>query len=443
MRSLKGFQKNGIFKQQKCKFTNKVIKADGVVIGGGIGGSSISYELSKNNLNIICIDKEHIFGYHSTGRAAGLFSENYGSNVTKILSIISKEWFNNPPNDCITSDQDSIIKPAGLLGVSQQEYQDLLLQNMGPMSMDDNSYFARLSRENVKIISKQEALEINPLLNPDMMGDYAVYEPNAGDFDISLVHQSYMRGCRNNGVNMICDQNVDKISKLSNGNWEIVTNINSKNETIYECSLLINAANAWSNEIAILSGLYNENTVPQVYPKRRTIILFPCDNDEYNTILKSDNIFPWTMGVNETGNEFWYFSRQGKSGIILASPANTDDDEACDVQTNDLDIAICVDRIETYTNMKVNKIVNKWSGLRCYSADKNFMIGPDYANDKSFIWISGLQGQGVQAAPGYAKLCCDLVLNDKMSQIYMDFELNYNDISPNRSFIDKMNKEYV
>ena len=148
--------------------------------------------------------------------------------------------------------------------------------------------------------------------------------------------------------------------------------------------------------------------------------------------------------MNEDGAEFWYMFQQGYSGSMFASPANRDLDEACDAQATDLDIAICVDRIETYTNFKVDKILSKWAGLRCYSTDGNPIHGKDNYDD-TFIWVAGLAGQGIQSCPGYSQLVANIILydqneNDIHSNKYnikhidnlLQLGFDYNDINPKR-----------
>ncbi len=64
---------------------------------------------------------------------------------------------------------------------------------------------------------------------------------------------------------------------------------------------------------------------------------------------KGGNPIPFTVGLDETGKQFWYFVEQGKSGTILASPANTDEDIPCDAECTDFDVALTVDRVGVFS----------------------------------------------------------------------------------------------
>ena len=50
---------------------------DFIVIGEGIAGASVAYELVAHG-KVVVLEAESAFGYHSTGRSAAVMSENYG-----------------------------------------------------------------------------------------------------------------------------------------------------------------------------------------------------------------------------------------------------------------------------------------------------------------------------------------------------------------------------
>lgn len=52
------------------------VKADVLIIGGGIAGASVGYWLAPH-LKTVLLERESQPGYHSTGRSAALFSETY------------------------------------------------------------------------------------------------------------------------------------------------------------------------------------------------------------------------------------------------------------------------------------------------------------------------------------------------------------------------------
>ncbi len=78
-------------------------------------------------------------------------------------------------------------------------------------------------------------------------------------------------------------------------------------------------------------------------PKRRTALTFdpPADLDHRKWPLSCDM------------DEQWYFKPD--AGRILASPADQTPSPACDAQPEEMDIAICMDRIETMTSLTIGR----------------------------------------------------------------------------------------
>ncbi|WP_395382379.1 FAD-dependent oxidoreductase [Mesorhizobium sp. UC22_110] len=64
------------------------VKADVLIIGGGIAGASVGYWLAPH-LKTVLLERESQPGYHSTGRSAALFSETYGTRQVRALTAAS------------------------------------------------------------------------------------------------------------------------------------------------------------------------------------------------------------------------------------------------------------------------------------------------------------------------------------------------------------------
>lgn len=69
--------------------------ADVIVIGGGIAGVSIAYELSKS-VRVTVLEMESTLAYHTTGRSAALFLETYGGAQVRALTTASRAFFEEP-----------------------------------------------------------------------------------------------------------------------------------------------------------------------------------------------------------------------------------------------------------------------------------------------------------------------------------------------------------
>ncbi len=136
---------------------------------------------------------------------------------------------------------------------------------------------------------------------------------------------------------------------------------------------------------------------------------------------------PWPLLVDV--EEQFYLKPD--AGRILISPADETPSPPCDAQPEELDIAICIDRIETAFDLKIGRIENKWAGLRSFVADKCPVVGFDGAAT-GFFWLAGQGGYGIQSAPALARVAASLVLNRPIPQDILDQGLDERDLAPSR-----------
>ena len=105
-------------------------------------------------------------------------------------------------------------------------------------------------------------------------------------------------------------------------------------------------------------------------------------------------------------DETWYVKPE--VGQFLGSPADETPSPPCDAQPEEMDIAVAVDRIETGMTLKINRIKNKWAGLRSFVPDKNLVVGYDAV--PGFFWLAGQGGYGIQTGAAAGRLAADLAL---------------------------------
>ena len=130
-------------------------------------------------------------------------------------------------------------------------------------------------------------------------------------------------------------------------------------------------------------------------PKRRTAFVFDApDGIDTNS---------WPL-MADIGEEF-YIKPDG--GRLLGSPADETPMPPQDIQPDELDIAIAVDRIEKATTVKIKRIHNKWAGLRSFVADKTLVAGFD-SEAEGFFWLAGQGGYGIQTAPAMSSITAAL-----------------------------------
>jgi len=69
---------------------------DAIVIGAGIAGASTAAHLAADR-SVALVEAEDAAGYHSTGRSAAIWILNYGPPDVRVLTGLSRAFFENPP----------------------------------------------------------------------------------------------------------------------------------------------------------------------------------------------------------------------------------------------------------------------------------------------------------------------------------------------------------
>jgi D-arginine dehydrogenase len=104
--------------------------------------------------------------------------------------------------------------------------------------------------------------------------------------------------------------------------------------------------------------------------------------------------------------ETFYFKPD--AGRLLVSPADETPMAPCDVQPDDLDVAIAIDRLMRATTIDVRRVERKWAGLRSFAPDKTTVNGFDPLTE-GFFWLAGQGGYGIQTAEGMARCAKSLI----------------------------------
>ena len=360
-----------------------------------MAGASTAYELSAE-YRVVLLEREGQPGYHSTGRSAALFSEAYGPAQVRALSTGGKPFFLSPPDGFAEHD---ILSPRGAMFLGRADQQPQL------QAVFDE---ARRLVDTIRLIDAAAALKHVPVLRADYVGG-GVLEPDAMDIDVHALHQGYLKGMRARGGTVVTDAEVTDLIKTG-ADWHVATRAGD-----FRAPVVVNAAGAWADVVGDLAGADNIGLVP----KRRTAILFdPPDG------VDSD-AWPLVVDVDET----FYFKPD--AGKLLGSPADETPVPPCDVQPEDLDVAVAVDRIQTAADLPVRRIDHRWAGLRSFVPDKTPVVGYD-PTVAGFFWLAGQGGYGIQTAPGLGRLAAALAAGQAVPADLAELGVSAAALSPAR-----------
>ena len=369
------------------------------IIGGGIAGASLAYRLAEalgSGKDIKVFEREDRPGYHSTGRSAAVYTETYGPPIIRALTAGSRHFFDHPPKGFAANE---LLHPLGLLLAGTEDAR----------TQAEKIYAdCRALTPNVSFLEGTAISDLVPVLKPEWTA-VGVLEPDAMSMDVAALHEGYLRGFKEMDGKIIIDAEIMGIERSSHG-WKLDTKAGQ-----WTAEIVINAAGAWADEVATLAQLSPLGLIP----KRRTAIVFQAPDDLPET--------GWPM-VNDVQETFYF---KPDAGRILASPEEETPMPPCDVQPDELDIAITVDRLQTATTFDIKRIDNSWAGLRSFFSDGVPCAGFDAAQD-NFFWLAGQGGYGITTSDALARLSVSILLGQEIPGDLNDIGVNAAELDPGR-----------
>ena len=349
---------------------------DAIVIGGGIAGVSIGYELSADR-SVCLLEMEDQLAFHTTGRSVATFLESYGGRVVRLLTTGSRAFMEDPPDGF----GRPLLTALALLWVAPHgEAQDLR-----DMATSVGEFVT------MQTLTADEVDEVAPVFRPGWVA-LGLLEPGASEIDVASLHGGYAGGLQRRGGAVRTRAGAVAITR-SDGRWTVT----DRQGQSYEAPVLVNAAGAWCDQIAELAGVRPIG----IQPLRRTVFTFapPPGINSGRVPLVGD------VGAN------FYFKKEGAH--ILCSPADETPSPPCDAKVEEIDVARAIDVINAATTFNVRSIRSSWAGLRNFVADRSPVAGFD-DNAEGFFWFAGQGGYGIQIAPALAQIGASIVRTGEM-----------------------------
>lgn len=355
-----------------------------LIVGAGIAGASAAYQLS-DLCDVIVIESEGQAGFHSTGRSAAVLSTTSGNPLQCLLAEASRDFFLNPP---VGFTSQPLTRPRGLLWIDCNESS----QNKLDRFVSRDQITSKTSR---RIMSEDCKKLITGFRNEPIAAG-GVLEPGCISIDVAEFLAGYLRLARANSVKFIFDSTFTRALKIkaSKHGWKVVT---TKDELFVDA--IVNASGAWSDEVAILSG------IPKIglQPYKRTA----C------TIKLESGLDSWPLVMDI--NSHIYF--EPISGGLLVSLAEETPEIAGDAKPDELDVALMLDRLKNILNYNIGRPTSTWAGLRTFATDKLPVVGPD-STDETFFWYSAQGGAGIKTAPALSTILRATFLDKELPDMF-------------------------
>jgi D-arginine dehydrogenase len=342
---------------------------DIVVIGAGMAGSTAAAHLAPDH-RVALVEAEEAPGYHTTGRSAATWIQNYGPPDVRVLTGLSRAFLEQPPQGFT---DHKLTRTRAVLNLAPE---------------DQRADLDRMVAEGIGLqpISIADAQALVPALRPGYLAAAAI-EEDAADLDVAAIQQGFLRQLRSHGGALALRARAGRIERRD-GQWEVATNTGAT----FRAPILLNAAGSWGDEVAKLAGVKPLGLIPC---RRTGVIIDP------SPYMPED----WPMIMDAAGT--WYARPEARTRLMV-SPADETPMHPHDVQPDELDIAIAIDRMQQALDIEVRRVERSWAGLRTFTPDHSLAFGWDAAGD-GFFWCVGQGGYGIQTSPAAGRLVADLI----------------------------------
>ncbi|MEC5426046.1 FAD-binding oxidoreductase [Virgibacillus sp. C22-A2] len=363
-------------------------KTDIIIIGGGVIGSSIAFNLLNDGYNgsISIFEKDNIYEFSSTPRSAGGIRQLFTTAINIQISRYSLKKYMTFSHDMAIGNEAAKIdfKQHGYLFLSKSENMEQL---------DKQNRLQKSFGVPSELLSREDLLSIIPELNiEDLSGGLFCQED--GYLDPYSVMQGYIRKAKQLGASYINEEVESIITEGQN-----ISGVQLANGDTYKAPIVINCAGPWAPELSSKIGM----PIP-VVPLKRQIIQFDIAEE-----LTCD--LPLT--VDPTGVYFRHegktlisgFSEEVKPGIDFRWKRSFFLDQLWPVLSHRI------------PNFERAKILTGWAGMYSYNTvDQNAIIG-EHPRLNGYYLACGFSGHGMQQAPAVGKGLSELVLKGRYETI--------------------------
>ncbi|TGY46180.1 NAD(P)/FAD-dependent oxidoreductase [Clostridium perfringens] len=340
---------------------------DIIVIGAGVVGCSIARELSKYNLDVLVVEKNSDVSEGISKGNSGIVHAGYNEKIGTLKAKLNIEG--NKIFDDLSRDLQFPFKRNGAFILAFKDEDMNILE-----SLKENG--EELGVEGLEILTREEALNIEPNLNKEIVGVLNVKTSGiVSPYEMTI---ALAENAAENGVEFKLNSKVTNIEKISEG-YKVTLN----NKELVSGKIIINASGL---EGAFLNNLVSM-TKREINPVKGEYCLF----DKVAGAMINKTLFQvpnkLSKGVLVTPTA---------EGNLLVGP-NAVEGKTLETSREGIDEILDKSK-KSLEELPVARILNTFSGIRPKTKEGDFII-EEVVDAKNFINVIGIDSPGLTAAP--------------------------------------------
>ena len=359
------------------------LTADAVIVGGGVMGCSILYNLAARGMKDLVLLERDVLGSGSTGRSQAICRMHYSNAVTARMAWQSLDVYRN--FDEIVGGPSGFVRTGYLVVVGPEDRK----------ALEDNVSMQIALGIKTAVVSPADVEEIAPMLEVKDAGGLA-YEPESGYADPYRVTATYARRSRELGAQIYMRTPATEI-EITGGKVSAVATENGRTET----SIAIIATGPWSKHVFARMGM----DIPLGTARHQVI-----------TIRRPEDAIPTHPAVGDIAQEFSF--RPDSNNLTLIGAGEDDADP--DTYNQGVDMEVVEDTfgklVRRMPAISRGYFRGGWSGLFTVTPDWHPIL--DRVEDiKGLYCAVGFSGHGFKLAPMVGITMAELILEGRASTV--------------------------
>jgi D-arginine dehydrogenase len=348
-----------------------------LIIGGGIAGAATAWHLAQRGAeSVTLLERESSLGAHATSQNAAILRTFTGELATTALAHETAALLNSPPAGF---SELPLLNPKGLILRLDPESEPEL------MKWRETKPDPTL----VRSMSPEELSQRFPWYSGPTEG--AWYAEDEGEIDVAALLEAYLRGARAGGVTVRTDAEVERFlfteGRVSGVRLSCGEELSAEQVAV--------SAGGWCGELAQRAG-----SSLHLEARRRHLMVTSVDEE-------IDPRWPILWSQPEG-----FYARPESGGMLMC---------ACDEAVVAPDECSIDPGMTEHIASKAAQLIPKvtesdcahiWSGMRTFTEDDNFLIGPD-PDVSGLHWVAALGGHGVTCSAGVGRLAAAHLLGDE------------------------------
>ena len=370
-----------------------------VVVGGGIVGSSIAYQLTRAGVADVVLLERGALSCGTSWHAAGLIMQLRGSHATTEVARYNAQFY---PELEVDTGMATGFKQNGTLAIGRNS--DRVHE------MNRRASLARSFGIDAHVISPGEAKDMYPALDERLVAG-GLFIPKDGQLSPVDTINALIAGAKKRGARIFEGTTVDKMQRRPSGEYRLETT----NGDI-ECETLVLACGLWTRDFAAQLGA----RVP----------LHACEH-MYVVTEPMDFIVPTLPVLRDTDGYTYMKEEAGKLLIGSFEPRGKPlplenlprEQQFIELQEDwdhfELPYTRAMEMIPQLADIGINPFMN---GPESFTPDSLPCLGEAPGLRNCFI-AAGLNSEGFEISPGIARALAHWIINGEADMDLLDYDV--------------------